>query len=151
MSTPTTALEIGLKVDADVSPEGILKKVDLKDPATTVALLKMNAVDASNRVTRLGVTCALCHSTVYDSVMPGVGKRLDGWPNLSLDVGKVISLSPALNQDGKSNPLFIPPAYGLANVIDVKQSLDLVTAKLPALRAYQDSLTVRTSAISAVP
>ena len=56
---PTTALKVGLKVDADVLPAGILKKVDLKDPATTVALLKMNAVvglkaevDANNHITR---------------------------------------------------------------------------------------------------
>src|SRR5678809_1569437 len=68
---PMTALKIGLKVDADVLPPGILEKVDLKSPATTVALLKMNAVvglqatvDANNHITRLGVTCALCHSTV---------------------------------------------------------------------------------------
>ena len=67
---PTTALKVGLKVDADALPAGILEKVDLKSPATTVALLKMNAVvglqatvDATNHITRLGVTCALCHST----------------------------------------------------------------------------------------
>jgi mono/diheme cytochrome c family protein len=199
---PTTALKVGLKVDSEVLPAGILEKVDLKSPATTVALLKLNAVvglkaevDANNHITRLGVTCALCHSTVDDSVMPGIGKRLDGWPNRDLDVGKIISLSPALtadqkkvytswgpgkydpryNQDGKNNPLVIPPAYGLANVknetytaegpisywnayvavtqmggqgnfkderlkIDVKHSPDLVTSKLPALRAYQHSL-----------
>jgi hypothetical protein len=95
-SNATTAPKIDLKVDADVLPEGILKKVDLKGPATTV-------------------TCALCHSTADDSVMRGIGKHLDGWPNLNLDLP------------------------------------DLVTAKLPTLRAYQDSLTVRTSAISAVP
>ena len=129
---PTTALKVGLKVDADVLPPGILEKVDLKDPATTVALLKMNAVvglkaevDANNHITKLGVTCALCHSTVDDSVQPGIGKRLDGWPNRDLDVGKIIALSPALtaeqkkvytswgpgkydpryNQDGKNTPL----------------------------------------------
>ena len=106
-------------------------------------MLKLNAVvglkaevDANNHITRLGVTCALCHSTVDDSVKPGIGKRLDGWPNRDLDVGKIISLSPALtaeqkkvytswgpgkydpryNQDGKNNPLVIPPAYGLAHV-----------------------------------
>src|SRR3982750_1941251 len=68
---PTTALKVGLKVDADALPAGILEKVDLKSPATTVALLKMNAVvglqatvDADNHITKLGVTCALCHSTV---------------------------------------------------------------------------------------
>ena len=140
---PTTALKVGLKVDSEVLPAGILEKVDLKDPATTVALLKMNAVvglkaevDANNKITKLGVTCALCHSTVDDSVQKGIGKRLDGWPNRDLDVGKIISLSPALtaeqkkvytswgpgkydpryNQDGKNNPLVIPPAYGLAQV-----------------------------------
>ncbi|MFD0739403.1 c-type cytochrome [Lysobacter koreensis] len=140
---PTTALAVGLKVDSAVLPPGILEKVDLKSPATTVALLKMNAVvglqasvDANNHITRLGVTCALCHSTVDDSVMPGIGRRLDGWPNRDLDVGKIIALSPALpadkkavyngwgpgkydpryNIDGKNTPLVLPPAYGLAHV-----------------------------------
>jgi cytochrome c5 len=140
---PTTALSVGLKVDADALPAGILQKVDLKSPATTVALLKMNAVvglqatvDAENHITKLGVTCALCHSTVDNSVMPGIGRRKDGWPNRDLNVGAIIALSPALsadkkavynswgpgrydpryNQDGKSTPLVLPPAYGLAEV-----------------------------------
>jgi cytochrome c5 len=140
---PTTALKVGIKVDADVLPPGILGKVDLKSPATTVALLKMNAIvglqatiDANNHITRLGVTCAFCHSTVDNSVMPGIGRRKDGWPNRDLNVGAIIALSPALsadkkavynswgpgkydpryNQDGKSTPLVIPPAYGLASV-----------------------------------
>ena len=89
---PTTALKVGLKVDADALPAGILAKVDLKSPATTVALLKMNAVvglqatvDANDHITRLGVTCALCHSTVDNSVMPGIGHRKDGWPNRDLE------------------------------------------------------------------
>jgi cytochrome c5 len=199
---PTTALKVGLKVDADVLPAGILEKVDLKSPATTVALLKMNAVvglqatvDANNHITRLGVTCALCHSTVDNSVMAGIGRRKDGWPNRDLNVGAIIALSPVLaadkkavyqswgpgkydpryNQDGKSTPLVLPPAYGLAQIknetytaegpisywnayvavtqmggqgnfsdprlgIDVKHSPDMVTSKLPALRAYQHSL-----------
>ena len=140
---PTIALKVGLKVDADALPPGILDKVDLKSPATTVALLKMNAVvglqatvDSSNHITRLGVTCALCHSTVDNSVMPGIGHRKDGWPNRDLNVGAIIALSPMLsadkkavyaswgpgkydprfNQDGKNTPLVIPPAYGLAQV-----------------------------------
>ena len=140
---PTTALKVGLKVDADVLPPGILKKVDLKSPATTVALLKMNAVvgvqatvDANDRITRLGVTCALCHSTVDNSVMPGIGRRLDGWPNRDLNPGAIIALSPVLsadkkavyqswgpgkydpryNHDGKNTPLVMPPAYGLAEI-----------------------------------
>ncbi len=140
---PTTALKVGLKVDADVLPPGILQKVDLKSPATTVALLKMNAVvgvkaevDANNHITRLGITCALCHSTVDNSVMPGIGHRKDGWPNRDLNVGAIIALSPVLpadkkavynswgpgmydpryNLDGKSTPLVLPPAYGLAKI-----------------------------------
>ena len=140
---PTTALKVGLKVDADALPPGTLEKADLKDPKTTVALLKLNAVvglkaevDANNHITRLGVTCALCHSTVDDAVKPGIGHRKDGWPNRDLDVGKIISLSPALtaeqkkvytswgpgkydpryNQDGKNTPLVLPPAYGLAKI-----------------------------------
>jgi len=199
---PTTALAVGLKVDSDVLPPGILEKVDLKSPATTVALLKMNAVvglqatiDGDDHITKLGVTCALCHSTVDDSVAPGIGRRLDGWPNRDLNVGKIIALSPALaadkkavyngwgpgkydpryNIDGKNTPLVLPPAYGLAHVknetytaegpisywnayvavtqmggqgnfadprlgIDVSHTPDLVTPKLPALRAYQHSL-----------
>ena len=199
---PMTALKVGLKVDADALPPGILQKVDLKSPATTVALLKMNAVvglqatvDAKNNITRLGVTCALCHSTVDNSVQAGIGKRMDGWPNRDLNVGAIIALSPALpadkkavynswgpgkydprfNHDGKSTPLVLPPAYGLADIknetytaegpisywnayvavtqmggqgnfsdprlgIDVKHTPDLVTSKLPALRAYQHSL-----------
>ena len=140
---PTTALKVGLKVDADALPPGLLDTVDLKSPATTVALLKLNAVvglqatvDADNHITRLGVTCALCHSTVDDSVAPGIGRRMDGWPNRDLDVGAIIALSPKLpadkkavynswgpgkydpryNLDGKNTPLVLPPAYGLAHV-----------------------------------
>jgi len=140
---PTTGLSVGLKVDADALPAGILDDADLKSPATTVALLKLNAivglqakVDENGRLIQLGVTCALCHSTVDDSVAPGIGRRRDGWPNRDLNVGAIIALSPALtpeqkkvysswgpgkydpryNQDGKSTPLVIPPAYGLAKV-----------------------------------
>ena len=100
---PTTALSVGLKVDADALPPGILKTADLKSPATTVALLKLNAVvglkgtvtsvGGRDTLTRVGVTCALCHSTVDDSVAPGIGHRLDGWPNRTLNPG-AISPSP---------------------------------------------------------
>jgi hypothetical protein len=140
---PTTALTVGLKVDSEALPPGTLEKADLKDPKTTVALLKLNAVvglkaevDANNHITKLGVTCALCHSSVDDSVKPGIGKRMDGWANVDLDVGKIIALSPAItpeqkkvyaswgpgkydprfNQDGKNTPLVLPPVYGLKNV-----------------------------------
>lgn len=140
---PTTALAVGLKVDADALPPGILDTADLKSPATTVALLKLNAVvglqatvDSENHITKLGITCALCHSTVDNSVAPGIGHRKDGWPNHDLNVGKIVSLSPALtpeqkqvyeswgpglydpryNIDGKNTPITIPPAYGLADI-----------------------------------
>ncbi len=140
---PTTALKVGLKVDADALPPGILATADLHSPATTVALLKLNAVvgvkatvDGSGHVRTFGITCALCHSTVDNSVAPGIGHRLDGWPNHDLNVGAIIALSPALpasakavynswgpgkydarfNIDGINGPVVIPPAYGLANV-----------------------------------
>lgn len=157
---PTTALKVGLKVDADALPPGILEKVDLKSPTTTVALLKMNAVvglqatvDAGNHITRLGVTCALCHSTVDNSVMPGIGHRKDGWPNRDLNVGAIIALSPVLsaekkavytswgpgkydprfNQDGKNTPLVIPPAYGL---VDVKNETYTAEGPISYWNAY---------------
>ena len=149
--TPRKALEVGLKVDAEALPaevvEGIKNgKVSLDSPATTVALLKLNAVvgvkgevesvAGVDRLRRVGVTCALCHSTVDNSFAPGIGKRLDGWPNRDLNPGAIIALSPALdaqkkaaynswgkgkydprfNQDGVSHPVVIPPAYGLAGV-----------------------------------
>ena len=148
---PTTALKAGLKVDSDVLPPGLLVQADLTRPATTVALLKLNAivgvkaeVDADNHITRLGITCALCHSTVDDAVAPGIGRRMDGWPNRDLNVGAIVALSGALsaeqkavynswgpgkydpryNIDGKSTPLVIPPAYGLADVTNMTYSAD---------------------------
>jgi len=149
--TPKKALEVGLKVDAEALPaevvEGIKSgKVSLDSPATTLALLKLNAVvgvkgvaesvGGVDRLRRVGITCALCHSTVDNSFAPGIGKRLDGWPNRDLNPGAIIALSPALdaqkkaaynswgkgkydprfNQDGVSSPVVIPPAYGLAGV-----------------------------------
>jgi hypothetical protein len=148
---PLTALKLGLKVDADALPDDLLQAiesglVDLTDPATTLALIKLDAVvgvvgkvrniGGRDRLTRVGITCALCHSTVDDSFLPGIGRRLDGWPNLDLDPGRIIALSPAVpdadkavynswgpgkydprfNIDGISTPLVIPPAYGLAGV-----------------------------------
>ena len=104
---PTTALKVGLKVDADVLPPGILEKVDLKDPATTVALLKMNAVvglkaevDANNHITSSAspARCAIRPSTIPCS---GHRQTQDGWPNRDLDVGAIISLSPALTAEQK--------------------------------------------------
>jgi mono/diheme cytochrome c family protein/cytochrome c5 len=209
---PATALSVGLKVDAEALPPAVVAgiqdgSISLTSPATTVALLKLDAVvgvkgtvesaAGKDTLTRVGITCALCHSTVDDSFAPGIGKRLDGWPNRDLNPGAIIALSPALdpqqkavynswgkgkydprfNFDGVSSPQVIPPAYGLAGInritstgdgtdlaywnryVGVTQmgghgtfteprlgisvtngSEDLVSAKLPALQAYQLSI-----------
>lgn len=109
--SPTTALAVGLKVDSEALPPSLVSmiqanQVNLDDPATTLALLQLNAVvgvtgffDSSGKITSIGIQCALCHSTVDDSFSPGIGKRLDGWPNRDLDVGKIISLSPDLSAE----------------------------------------------------
>jgi hypothetical protein len=106
--SPKTALAVGLKVDTEALPAALVAqikagKVDLDDPATTLALLKLNAVvgltgkfDDSGRITSLGTQCALCHSKVDDSFAPGIGKRLDGWANRDLNVGAILSLAPNL-------------------------------------------------------
>jgi mono/diheme cytochrome c family protein len=148
---PTTALSVGLKVDSEALPAAVVQgiqngSISLKSPDTTVALLKLNAVvglrgtveriNGRDTLTRVGVTCALCHSTVDNSFAPGIGKRLDGWPNRDLNPGAIIALSPALpaatkaiynswgkgkydprfNLDGKNGPQVIPPAYGLKDI-----------------------------------
>lgn len=148
---PTTALAVGLKVDAEALPAAVVQgiqngSISLTKPETTIALLKLNAVvglkgtvetiNGKDTLTHVGVTCALCHSTVDNSFAPGIGKRLDGWANRDLNPGAIIALSPALpaatkavynswgkgkydprfNLDGKNGPQVIPPAYGLKNV-----------------------------------
>lgn len=108
--SPKTALSLGLKVDSDVLPSSLkndLKKgkVNLDDPATTLALLKLNAVvgvkgffaSDGKRLNSMGITCAICHSRVDDSFAPGIGRRLDGWPNQDLNVGAIIAASPDLS------------------------------------------------------
>src|SRR4051794_13618979 len=107
--SPKTALAVGLKVDANRIPRSVAAaikagKVDLDDPATTLALLKLNAVVGlkgtftanGKELSAVGVTCAICHSTVNDSFAPGIGQRRDGWPNRDLNVGAIIGLSPNL-------------------------------------------------------
>jgi hypothetical protein len=149
---PTTALAVGLKVDADMVPADVLASADLTNPATTVALIGLNAVVGvrgvveNGRITKIGITCAMCHSTVDNSVAQGIGKRLDGWPNRTLNPGAIIALTPGLstftgslgvdnadavaalnswgaghydarfNQDTESFPVLLPPAYGLRDV-----------------------------------
>ena len=106
--SPKTALSVGLKVDADKLPDALKKqlaagKVNLEDPATTIALLKLNAVvgvtafaNPDGTVKSMGIQCAFCHSTVDDSFAPGIGKRLDGWANRDLNVGAIVALAPNL-------------------------------------------------------
>ncbi len=104
--SPKTALSVGLKVDADAIPADVAAqinagKVNLDDPATTLALLKLNAVvgvtgifDNAGNLRSMGIQCALCHSTVDDSFSAGIGHRLDGWANRDLNVGAIINLAP---------------------------------------------------------
>jgi mono/diheme cytochrome c family protein len=210
---PVTALSVGLKVDSQALPETVVQgiqngSIDLRSTATTIALLKLDAVvglrgkvetvNGTDVLTRVGITCALCHSTVDNSFAPGIGKRLDGWANRDLNPGAIIALSPAVdaamkaefnawgkgmfdprhNVDGLNKPVVIPPAYGLAGIHSVTftgdgaepaywnryvavaemgglgtvteprlglsithGTQDLVTSKLPALQAYQLSLS----------
>jgi len=140
--SPVAALGVGLKVDADVLPADFLATHDLNDPATTVELIRLNAVlgvvgkVSDRKLKSVGITCALCHSTVDDSVAPGIGSRRDGWANVDLNPGAIIALSPALtaaqkqvynswgpgmydprfNIDGINFPVVIPPAFGLQDV-----------------------------------
>ncbi|MBT9455060.1 MAG: c-type cytochrome [Burkholderiaceae bacterium] len=213
---PLTALSVGLKVDSEALPPAVVEgirngSVDLHSPATTVALLKLNAVvgvkgtvetlNGVDRLARVGITCALCHSTVDNSFAPGIGRRLDGWANRDLNPGAIIALSPAVdaatksalnawgagrfdprhNVDGLNKPVVIPPAYGLEGIHRITVTgdgdeiaywnryvavaemgglgtmseprlnlnithgtQDLVSAKLPALQAYQLSLKAPT-------
>ncbi|HEY3159032.1 MAG TPA: hypothetical protein VGJ78_08750 [Vicinamibacterales bacterium] len=155
--SPATALAVGLKVDVDALPPAVISAlragaVDLTDPAVTVALLRLNAVvgvkgtvNDAGQLTTVGITCALCHSSVDDSFAPGIGRRLDGWANRDLNVGAIVSLSPALDEATKAEfrswgpgkydprhhafdgtnivplnspslPILIPPIYGLKGV-----------------------------------
>jgi len=104
---PATALSVGLKVDVDALPPSVIAalkagQVDLKSPAVTSLLLQLNAVvgikggfDQAGQLTSIGITCALCHSTVDNSLTTGIGRRLDGWANRDLNVGAIVALSPS--------------------------------------------------------
>ncbi|HKY45859.1 MAG TPA: hypothetical protein VJM50_22400 [Pyrinomonadaceae bacterium] len=106
---PRTALAVGLKVDMDALPQPLVNqikqgKVDLDDPATTLALIKLDSVlgvkgtfNPNGSLKAIGLTCAVCHSTVDDAFAPGIGRRLDGWSNQDLNVGAIVSLAPDLS------------------------------------------------------
>ena len=235
--SPNTALAVGLKVDAEALPPDVVAKIisgeiSLDDPKSTIALLKLNAVvgvkgnfdPSGTTLQSIGITCASCHSTVDDSFIEGVGKRLDGWPNRDLNVGEIVKLTDnalpianmlhvsetdlrnilslwgpgkypailfmdgqAFRPDGKIAANLIPAAFGLKGIdlttytgwgdisywnsfvanlemhgkgnfsdprlndpkypiavenhfYNVVNNPDLITSKLPALRAYQHSL-----------
>jgi hypothetical protein len=113
--SPVTALAVGLKVDSAALPQNLVQavedgQVNLNDPATTLVLMKLNAVvgltgflNSNGTLQSVGIQCALCHSTVDDSfTAPGIpagtiGRRLDGWPNRDLNVGAIVNLSPDLS------------------------------------------------------
>ena len=111
---PATALAVGLKVDLEALPREIVAalkagEVDLNDPAVTVELLRLNAVvgvrgrvNRAGQLASVGITCALCHSTVDDSFAAGIGRRLDGWANTDLNVGAIAALSPAFDAATKA-------------------------------------------------
>ncbi len=105
--TPSAALELGLKVDVDALPPEVINalqqgEIDLEDPATTLALLKLDAVIgvkgffSGDDLSSVGIQCALCHSTADNSFAPGIGSRLDGWANRDLNVGAIVALAPNL-------------------------------------------------------
>jgi mono/diheme cytochrome c family protein len=149
--TPSVALSVGLKVDADALPREVKDalaagQVNLNSTATTLALVELGAVvgvvgdvqtvNGRDTLMHVGITCALCHSSVDNSFAPGIGRRQDGWANVDLNPGAIVALSPALtpaqkavysswgkgrydprfNIDGQNTPLVIPPAYGLRGV-----------------------------------
>src|SRR5215216_3227003 len=104
--TPQQALDAGLKVDLAVLPKFLRRRIQegkfLDDPWVTLELIKINAVlgvvgtfDGKGNLSRIGITCASCHSTVENS--SGIGSRLDGWPNRDLNVGGIIASAPDLS------------------------------------------------------
>lgn len=235
--SPKAALQAGLKVDVDMLPKEIVNAIkagtiNLDDPNTTLALLKLNSVVGvkgifnGKNLKSVGITCALCHSSVDNSLTSGIGHRLDGWPNRDLNIGAVVAMAPnlkpfqdalgvneatvkavllswgpgkydaelnmdgkAFRPDGKSGATVLPAAFGLRGVnlhtytgwgsvphwnayvavtqmhghgtfvdhrlhnpakfplavkngsYNVRSSHDLVSSKLPALHAYQLSLS----------
>ena len=154
---PATALAVGLKIDVEALPETLIAalragNVNLSDPAVTIELLRLNAVvgvrgtvSNTGHLTSVGITCALCHSSVDNSFTTGIGRRLDGWANTDLNVGAIVALSPALDAATKAEfnawgpgkydprhhafdgtklislnspslPIVLPPIYGLKGV-----------------------------------
>ena len=103
--SPRAALGLGLKVDMAALPQSLVDQikagqVNLGDPATTLALLRLKAVvgvtgffNSQDVLSSVGIQCAICHSTVDDAFASGIGNRRDGWPNRDLDIGRIIAFS----------------------------------------------------------
>ena len=147
--SPTAALGLGLKVDVRALPTSVKRALRAgrarprrprhhRHPAAARRRRRTRGQGRRRTGCSFGSesTCALCHSTVDNSFAPGIGRRLDGWPNRDLDVGAIVALSPAItaeqrrvyrswgpgmydprfNIDGKNLPVVIPPAFGLRRV-----------------------------------
>jgi hypothetical protein len=153
--SPRTALSVGLKVDSDALPPALINaitagQVNLDDPAVTIQLLKLNAVigvigkvvGANDNLATVGITCALCHSTVDNSVAPGIGRRLDGWANRSLNVGAIIALSPAITNKAPFNswgPGKFDPRFQLFNGTNiVPLNSTTLPVVIPSIFGLQD-------------
>src|SRR5919204_179672 len=111
MPTPA-ARATSMMVDMDALPPTVVKavqagQVNLDDPAVTLTLLQLGAVvgvegifNDPNVPTKglkaVGITCAVCHSTVDNAFTTGIGHRLDGWANQDLNVGAIVALAPNL-------------------------------------------------------
>ena len=124
--SPRTALALGLKVDMDALPAAVVDavkagKVDMNDPATTLTLIKLNAVLGivgtfdGERMTKVGLTCAVCHSTVDDAFAPGIGHRLDGWGNRDLNAGAIIAATPNVALLARELKVDVPTAKKVLN------------------------------------
>ena len=154
---PATALAVGLKVDVEGAASGPHRGAprrhgrsdesgsDRRAPAPDAVVGVKGSVNAQGQLTTVGITCALCHSSVDNSFAPGIGRRLDGWANTDLNVGAIVALSPALDDATKAEfqawgpgkydprhhafngiqiiplnspslPIVIPPIYGLKGV-----------------------------------
>ena len=151
--SPATALSVGLKVDADALPPAIVEAIEtrpiaLDDPTVTMALLRLNAVvgvigkvDDAGRLTSIGITCALCHSNVDNSVAAGIGKRLDGWANHDLNVGVIAGLAPGLPDAFRTEfsmwgPGMYDPrhhAFDGANVLELNPDSPSVPVVMPPI------------------
>ncbi len=129
--TARQALGLGLKVDSGALPSSVVEaiksgQVNLDDPAVTLELLRLQAVlgvvgsvSSDGTLSSLGITCALCHSTVDDSVAPGIGKRIDGLANRDLNVGAIIAAAPNLQ-----------PVVDALQVVDQSTDADKVRSVL---------------------